>query len=91
MKMFLIENEWKTPVWVNCIHFLLKIFIYDKMDFRLFLFSCEEIVFVLWIMVVFIMDRVRVFVRRVALILKCYFDHDVEYLEDLSTESLIGD
>ena len=42
--------------------FSIKNIFYDKMDFRLFSFLCEEIVFVLWIMVVFIMDRVQVFV-----------------------------
>ena len=46
------------------------------------------IVVVLWIMVVFIMDRVEVLVGRVELIINVVMTN-AEYLEDLSTGKLI--
>ena len=46
------------------------------------------IVVVLWIMVVFTMDRVQVLVGRVALIVNVVITN-TEYLEELSTGKLI--
>ena len=46
------------------------------------------IVVVLWIMVVFTMDRVQVLVGRVALIVNVVMTN-TEYLEDFSTGKLI--
>ena len=46
------------------------------------------IVVVLWIMVVFTMDRVQVLVGRVALIVNVVMTN-TEYLEELSTGKLI--
>ena len=46
------------------------------------------IVVVLWIMVVFIMDRVEVLVGRVELIINVVMTN-AEYLEDFSTGKLI--
>ena len=46
------------------------------------------IVVVLWIMVVFIMGRVEVLVDKVALIVDVVMTN-TEYLEDLSTRTLI--